>query len=198
MKKKQLRRQYIVDPEFQFWFILAIIIIVLVEGVFVSWGISHLSSIVSDWRQPQMVINFFKSLILILFVLLGGNFLLGIYLSHKIAGPLVRVRKVLEEVRRGSFCCIQLRRNSMLKSFVKEFNETILMLDKLVHRDQKIIDKVLEQLSQCEEMLKKKHAIKKSEEIQKQLSLIRSFVVTINSHFRLSTPLFGEEKDNEK
>jgi len=198
MRKKQFRRRYIVDPEFQFWFVFVIIIIVLVEGAFISWVISHLSSIVSEWQQTHMVINFFTSLILILFVLIGVNFILGIYLSHKIVGPLVRVRKVLEGIRGGSFDCIQLRRNSMLKSFVKDFNETILMLDKLVHRDQNIVNKVSELLNKCEEMLKKKNAIKKREEIQNQLSLIRSFLTTINSHFRLSAPLFAEEEGNEK
>ena len=198
MREKQLRGQYIVEPELQFWFVLVIIFIVLIEGIFISWGISRLSTIVSDWKQSNMVMDFFKTLILILLLLIGGNFLLGIYLSHKVAGPLFRVRKALQEIRRGNFCNIQLRRGSMLKDFVKEFNETILVLNKLIHRDQKIINGVLEQLSQCDGVLKKKHSIKELEEVQKKILLIRSSLVTVNSHFRLSTPLFEKEKDNGK
>lgn len=198
MREKQFRQQYIVEPELQFWFVLIIIFIVLIEGIFISWGISRLSTIVSDWKQSNMVMNFFKTLILILLLFIGGNFLLGIYLSHKVAGPLFRVRKALQEIRRGNFCNIQLRRGSMLKDFVKEFNETILVLNKLIHRDQKIINGVLEQLNQCHGILKKKHSIKELEEVQKKLLLIRSLLVTVNSHFRLSTPLFEKEKDNEK
>ncbi len=198
MREKQSRQQYIVEPELQFWFVLVIIFIVLIEGIFISWGISRLSTIVSDWKQSNMVMDFFKTLILILLLFIGGNFLLGIYLSHKVAGPLFRVRKALQEIKRGNFCNIQLRRGSMLKDFVKEFNETMLVLNKLIHRDQKIINGVLEQLSQCDGVLKKKHSIKELEEVQKKLLLIRSFLVTVNSHFRLSTPLFEKEKDNEK
>lgn len=198
MKEKQFRQQYIVEPELQFWFVLVIIFIVLIEGIFISWGISRLSTIVSDWKQSNMVMDFFKTLILILLLFIGGNFLLGIYLSHKVAGPLFRVRKALQEIRRGNFCNIQLRRGSMLKDFVKEFNETMLVLNKLIHRDQKIINGVLEQLSQCDGVLKKKHSIKELEEVQKKILLIRSSLVTVNSHFRLSTPLFEKEKDNGK
>jgi len=198
MREKQFRGQYIVEPELQFWFVLIIIFIVLIEGIFISWGIARLSAIVSDWKQSNMVMDFFKTLILILLLFIGGNFLLGIYLSHKVAGPLFRVRKALQEIRKGNFCNIQLRRGSMLKDFVKEFNETILVLNKLIHRDQKIIDGVLGQLSQCHGILKKKHSIKELEEVQKKLLSIRSLLVTVNSHFRLSTPLFEKEKDNEK
>ncbi len=198
MREKQSRQQYIVEPELQFWFVLAIIFIVLIEGIFISWGISRLSTIVSDWKQSNMVMDFFKTLILILLLFIGGNFLLGIYLSHKVAGPLFRVRKALQEIRRGNFCNIQLRRGSMLKDFVKEFNETMLVLNKLIQRDQKIINGVLGQLSQCHGILKKKHSIKELEEVQKKLLLIRSSLVTVNSRFRLSTPLFEKEKDNER
>jgi signal transduction histidine kinase len=198
MREKQFRQQYIVEPELQFWFVLIIIFIVLIEGIFISWGISRLSTIVSDWKQSNMAMDFFKTLILILLLLIGGNFLLGIYLSHKVAGPLFRVRKALQEIRKGNFCNIQLRRGSMLKDFVKEFNETMLVLNKLIHRDQKIINGVLEQLSQCDGVLKKKHSIKELEEVQKKILLIKSSLVTVNSHFRLSTPLFEKEKDNGK
>lgn len=198
MREKQFRQQYIVEPELQFWFVLIIIFIVLIEGIFISWGISRLSTIVSDWKQSNMVMDFFKTLILILLLFIGGNFLLGIYLSHKVAGPLFRVRKALQEIRKGNFCNIQLRRGSMLKDFVKEFNETMLVLNKLIHRDQKIINGVLEQLSQCDGVLKKKHSIKELEEVQKKILLIRSSLVTVNSRFRLSTPLFEKEKDNGK
>ena len=198
MREKQFRQQYIVEPELQFWFVLTIIFIVLIEGIFISWGISRLSAILSDWKQSNMVMDFFKTLILILLLLIGGNFLLGIYLSHKVAGPLFRVRKAFQEIRKGNFCNIQLRRGSMLKDFVKEFNETILVLNKLIHRDREIIKGVLEQLSQCHGILKKKHSIKELEEVQKKLLSIRSLLVTVNSHFRLSTPLFEKEKDNGK
>ena len=198
MRKKQFREQYIVEPELQFWFVLVIIFIVLIEGIFISWGISRLSTIVSDWKQSNMVMDFFKTLILILFLLIGGNFLLGIYLSHKVAGPLFRVRKAFQEIRRGNFCNIQLRRGSMLKDFVKEFNETVIVLNKLIHRDEEIINGVLEQLSQCHGVLKKKHSIKELEEVQKKLLSIRSLLVTVNSHFRLSTPVFEKEKGNGK
>lgn len=198
MRKKQFREKYIVEPELQFWFVFIIIFIVLIEGIFISWGISRVSTIFSDWEQSNMVMDFFKTLILILLLLIGGNFLLGIYLSHKVAGPLFRVRKALREIREGNFCNIQLRRGSMLKDFVKEFNETILVLNKLIHRDQEIISGVLEQLSQCHGILKKKDSIKRVEEVQKKLLSIRSLLVGVNSHFRLSAPRFEEEKANEK
>ncbi len=198
MRKKQFREKYIVEPELQFWFVLIIIFVVLIEGIFVSWGISRFSTILSDWKEGNMVMDFFKTLILILLLLIGGNFLLGIYLSHKVAGPIFRLRKALQEIRKGHFSNIQLRRGSMLKDFVKEFNETILVLDKLIRRDQEIISGALEQLSQCQGIIKKKHSIKGVEEIEKKLLSIRSLLIAVNSHFRLSTPLFGKEEDSGK
>lgn len=198
MGKKEQRKRYFVEAELQFWFVLILILVASIEGIFVGWGISRLFAIAADWQRTQMPIQFFKTLILILFPLIGVNFILGIYFSHKLAGPLFRARKALREIREGSLAEFRVRQSDVFKDFFREFNETILILSKLVHRDQELIKKALAQLDKCQEILYRKHSIKELKEVQKMFLEIKSFLVTVGSHFRASPHFSQKEKDAEE
>lgn len=198
MTKKSRRKQYFVESELQFWFILILIFVASIEGIFVGWGVSRLFAIASDWQRTQMTIEFFKILGLILVLLVGVNFLLGTYFSHKIAGPLFRVRRVLQKIREGNFSEFQVRRTDVLRDFFREFNETMLTLYKLVHRDKNLAKTALAQLNKCQEILKRKHSIEEFKEVQKMFLEIKSFLVTVGSHFTLSPHFSPKDKGNEK
>lgn len=196
---KQHRERYFVEPELQFWFILILILIVSVEGVFIGYGISRLLDIASDWQRPHMAMDFFKTLSLILFFLIVVNFILGTYLSHKIAGPLFRIRGVLRGIREGDLSRIfHPRPGDVLKDFFREFNETILVLNKLVNRDRKLLKQALAKLDGCIEILNKKHSGAEFKEIQGKLVEIKSFLVAVNSHFTSSPYTPREEKNGGK
>lgn len=198
-KKLHFRKRYFVEPELQFWFVLVLVLVGLIEGTFVGYGISRLLAIASDWQRTHIVIDFFKTLILVLFPLIVVNFILGIYLSHKIAGPLFRLRRVLREIREGKLShMVHLRRGDVLKDFFREFNETVFVLNKLVHRNKELIKQVFAQLEQCQEILNKKPSIEDIKKVQKIFTNIRSFLVAVDSHFIVSPDFFPEEKDNEK
>lgn len=199
MKKKYLKRKYFIDPELQFWFVLILIFIVSTEGIFVGYGIFRLLAIASDWQRIHMATDFFITLSLILLFLIGTNFILGIYFSHKIAGPIFKLRGVLQEIKRGDLShVIQIRHGDMLKSFVREFNETTMLLDKLVRRDKGLVKKALEQLDRCQEILTKKYSIKELKEIQKIFVGIKSYLVAVNSHFTSSCNILEKEKNSDE
>lgn len=182
-KKASWRINYVTEFDLQFWFTLAIIFIVSVEGVFVGWGIHKLSVIASDWQSPDMYIRFFKTLGLILFLLMGGNFIIGMYLSHKVAGPVYKLRQALKEIKNGKIVNIRLRRGDLLKDFVKEFNETTMVLDKIIQRDQNFTKMASEQVDECLRLLDEDNSAN-SKKIRKVLVQIRSFLIAIGSHFK--------------
>lgn len=184
LKKFQFRSQYVTEAELQFWFTLVIIFVVTIEGIFVGWGMHKLSIIASSWQYSDMSMRFFKTLAFILLFLIGGNFLLGIYLSQKVAGPLYKLRQSLRSMRDGQIENVRLRQGDLLKDFVKEYNETLLVINKLINRDRNIkkmsfdeIDKFLKELDGDSE---KKYD---KEKIRKLMIKLRSYFNTIDSHF---------------
>jgi methyl-accepting chemotaxis protein len=199
--KRFKRRIYFIETELQFWFVVILISVVSVEGIFIGYGMSRLLSIASQWQRTNMALDFFITLIVMLAVLIGVNFALGIYLSHKIAGPIYKLRKVMEEMKKGNLShAIQTRPGDMLKNFVMEFNDTISKLNKLIHRDRGFVQNALEKLDQCQEILKGKNSAGKIREVQKMILGIKSLLVIVNTHFTFHSGNVQKEKrdDTEK
>ena len=177
MRKKIFRRQYFVKSELQFWFVLILILVVSIEAIFFGYGISYLLTIASDWQRPHVVFDFFKILILILLLLIAVNFILGIYFSHKIAGPLFRLHRILREIREGKVPDkFYVRRGDVFKDFFREFNEVVLVLNKL-NRDKEHIKQALGQLNQCQEILDRKHSVEELKKVQKMFSSIKNLLI---------------------
>ncbi|MCB4791440.1 MAG: hypothetical protein LHV68_06085 [Elusimicrobia bacterium] len=187
-RKIQNRTQYVVDLELQFWFTLILIIIVSVEGIFMGWGMHSLYVIATDWQRPDMASDFFMRLGFILLLLIGGNTFIGLYLSHKIAGPLYKLRRALKDIKSGEINPVQVRSGDMVKDFVKEFNETIFLLDKLISRDKKVSQMALGDLNGCLDELKDLRTNKETvEKVTQRLIRVKSFLTSIGSHFKHNT-----------
>ena len=199
MDGKRQRKYYFIEPELQFWFIIVLIIVVSVEGIFVGYGISRLLSISSQWHNPGMPMSFFKTIVLVLVFIIGINFIIGTYLSHKVAGPIFRLKSELLQIQEGELSnIVQLRPGDLLQDTLDKFNETVQVLNKLVNQDRDLVKSSLAQIDQCQEIISKKSTESDIEEIKKKFINIRSCLVMINSHFKSSTNSGMKEENHGK
>jgi len=129
------RKTYFVKKSFQFRFILKFCLVIL-AGVAISTGIFFLFSsgtLTSSFQDSRLVIK--KTSIAILPIVLYTNLItLGLItvaaiivtllVSHKLAGPLFRFEKDLEEIGRGNLAKrIRLRKQDQLKDFAESMNK---------------------------------------------------------------------------
>ncbi|MBN1621990.1 MAG: hypothetical protein JW871_05305 [Endomicrobiales bacterium] len=198
MKISTFRTNYIIEEKFQFWFVIIIILAVTIEGTFFGWGMYKLVNIASNWQKTTMVFDFFATLFGILFFIIGINFIIGIYLSHKVAGPIIKIEKALYDIRAGNFHHIQIRRGDLLKDFVREYNETISVLEKLITRDRKLVSMAVKKINECNDMIREDHSAKTIETLTKRFIEIKSYLLAVTSHFAATDSHLKKEDENEK
>ncbi len=131
------RRTYFIKKSFQFRFILTFCLVVL-AGVAVSTGILFLLSsgtLTSSFQDSRLVIKetSFAILPIVLYtnlITLGlitvAAIIVTLFVSHKLAGPLFRFEKDLEEIGKGNLVKqIRLRKQDQLKDIAESLNEMV-------------------------------------------------------------------------
>ena len=139
-KEKFRRTHFLVDKKFQFRFLGSVIlltILIMLLSATITYYILYaqmqkfLTTIPVDILFSISCVISLTSLTVLL-ILLPLVIVLGIFMSHKIIGPIMRMEKLLEEVGDGNFNInIRLRRGDELISLANAMNR---MVDKLKNR----------------------------------------------------------------
>lgn len=173
---KEKRKRIIVKPSFQWRMVAQVILFLCVALLLVAFGmfmavkeplgvsvyerilkVSNLSQVV----MPRVVVVVFS----IAFIAMAVLLFYFLRYSHKIAGPLHRLGKYMEEVGKGNFeLSIQFRRGDELKELADQFNR---MLEGLRFQREQIL-KVKKELGNLLQELPPEHR-KKLEKIVSQL-----------------------------
>jgi len=169
MKPKiHVRKQYLINKQLQMsyaWLlILCVSLVILIFGLSL-WYMNkvHMSlfqSIVGENVLPQSYINSTQSSFLIgtlvTIVLVSCLLLvLGIYSSHKIAGPIYRITKNLNLVGiENELDTIQIRKKDQLKEMADAFNHMVHALKDRMYQDVRLIDQVKTKIVQLHDSLK--------------------------------------------
>ncbi|MFH1868805.1 MAG: methyl-accepting chemotaxis protein [Candidatus Omnitrophota bacterium] len=142
MQKKisNRRKKYYIDKSFQLSFIMKfcalIIITSLLAGVLIYYfnrqtttvAFEDLKVVVkstSDFILPIMV----QILVIVTLLVGAGTIIVALFTSHRIAGPLYRLRTDLERVKKGDLSFdMRVRSKDQFKRIVSEFNEVRLGL----------------------------------------------------------------------
>jgi len=131
-KKRVRRRVYLIDKKFQFKYAGGIFIFILIA--FFAFGLIFYQvaflPLVEKLRNvyPEMALfivlkSVYKNLAIALFFLLAGIFAFAIMRSHKIVGPLFRLKGHIRSMSGGDFSSrIQLREKDELKMLATELN----------------------------------------------------------------------------
>lgn len=131
------RRNYFIEKSFQVRFILKFCILVVCGGLLTigllyatgmnSTTVSIVNSRVvvkstGDFLLPILIQTF-----LVVIVLVGAAaILVTLFVSHKIAGPLYRLKKAMEQLSEGDFKAeVKLRQQDQLKDLADTFNTMV-------------------------------------------------------------------------
>lgn len=153
------RRQYFVQKDFQFKFILKFCMVLLV-GIIISTGLVLLFSentLTSSFEQSRLVIRNTASAILpnvflshaIAFVLISFlAIVVTLLVSHKLAGPLFRFEKELKEMGNGDLTkVVKIRKDDQVKAIADGLNEMRANLQKKILDIKAEIEQIIESTS---------------------------------------------------
>lgn len=148
------RRRYWINPRLQAGFIVRILLLCAVLATVLSWTVlyvvwtpllEHL-----DWSgtgvRPEHVFTqaatrVLATTVLLVVVFSAIAFGVGLFFSHRIAGPAYRLSRLLQMVAQGRFDQrAHLRRNDCLQELVRSFNE---MLDVMEAQSRERASKLL-------------------------------------------------------
>ncbi len=166
--KVHARKQYLVNKEMQLsyaWLlILCVGLVILIFGLSL-WYVNkvHLNlfhNIVGEEALPQGYINsvqnqFLAGTVVAVAVVSCLLLVLGIYASHRIAGPALRITKNLNRIGvENEMDTIQLRRKDQLKEMADAFNHMVHALKDKMYQDMRLIDQVKSKIVQLHESLR--------------------------------------------
>ena len=162
------RRNYLVNKEIQLsysWLlILCVGLIILVFGLSL-WYVNKihldvLQKIIGEDALPKNYITSIQNqfLVGIPIALVAVSCLLlvlGVYASHRIAGPMYRITKNLNLIGvENQMDTIQIRKRDQLKDMADAFNHMVHALKDRMYQDMRLIDHVRGKISQLHESLK--------------------------------------------
>ncbi len=138
---KKMRRRYIVNKPFQYRYILRMLAHQIAAaafaglfGVFLVVYVFHSTAVSAGvWRNVVAA----GSVIMLTLIFLTAT-LRGVYLSHRIAGPMKRFEMAFGKVKNGDFSIrIELRNKDEMHDLAGAFNK---MMDELDSRNSLILD----------------------------------------------------------
>lgn len=155
MKKegvKKKRRRILVERGFQFRYTTLVIILMIVYGAVLSWLVYYftwsaaLRAVSPGFSRPALNELFtrlnYSLLITVLCALLMGalvGFLTSLYFSHRVAGPLYRIKKVAREATEGNPVEeIRIRKKDELKDVVNEVNLLLKLIRELKEKNEEL------------------------------------------------------------
>ncbi len=141
-KRLTRRRHYLIDKKLQLNFAFLLIIVGGINVVFFGFLFYFFSEHTTAMYEPLLIESAIKENIarienqkFFMTIAIAGLFecililLLGIFFSHRIAGPLFKISKYLKEVANGRYPgLIKLRKDDMLKNFAENVNSMIISL----------------------------------------------------------------------
>lgn len=134
-KTKFKRRNYLIAKVYQ-WrfagrilFFMAIVSVIVIATVyFTGWALLK-EKLYSYYSNEMLSQVFWEMNVLLLFrflLIVPLVILLAIVLSHRIVGPIYRIKKVLDKVAKGDFGLrIRLRRSDELKDLAETINNAL-------------------------------------------------------------------------
>ena len=137
---KYRRKRYLTDKKYQIRYtsviMLAMLMMAIVIGGLTYWDISN-----SIGQHQVNEIMRWDAYILRVFLLLAAAFLTGIFLSHKIIGPVRRIEKALEDINNGNFDVnLIIRSGDEFMHISDEINMIALKLKTAAEKDSQVVN----------------------------------------------------------
>ena len=190
--KKKIRKTYIVNKSLQFRYMAMVAIMMTAISIITGWAIyaaTWMTLLDRGGNQIAMIDKIFLDLNNLLFIRISLLILSGVcigaiiimFMVHRIAGPLFRIKKVLGIIGDGIIPeKVRFRKKDELKDIADEMNKVIDKISELQEKNSNTIEKVKACLKRTEECMKNSppqtdKAAKEIESAIKTLSDIHAF-----------------------
>lgn len=150
------RKQIYINMDLQFKYSLILIFTMIVEIIIV--GVAALY--VFSQPQPEIpganIYFIYKAVLAVILFLTICNITVGVYLSHKIAGPLYRFVMCTRDVANGNLKIqVNLRKGDELRELETSFNEMTDRLRNIIRNDRSLLNNINDTAKSIEEALNK-------------------------------------------
>jgi signal transduction histidine kinase len=174
------RSIYLINPRFQIRFCLFVALIVFVSSIIYPFTIYEVIDSFIEYLSasspnaiPQIKENRQKLIVILSLWQLGFTaliFVICIFISHKIAGPIYKIKKHLASMREGlSHGKLYLRKGDYFHELADEMNETFSYLEERQKKDLVFLNEVNEYIKNLK-MIVPENKQSVLEEISKRLS----------------------------
>ena len=155
-KPKFKRTQYFVAKKFQLKYVGLILLLMFATAIMCSYVVYYtsmvllgekLANVYPQGRLMEIIGSVNMRMLLTVLLMTPIVAVIGIYLSHKIAGPIVRMERFLDNTASGDFRArIVLRQGDELTGLANAMNRLQDSLKKDVLSDKSALDKVIAEL----------------------------------------------------
>ncbi len=189
--KKYERKIYIVDKKFQYKFVLMLIFFIVLTVLTISFTTFYVvwQSVINEFffvpeaakKLGDIYLHTSELLIVPLAVLAVIGAVAGVFISHRIAGPVYRVKRVSEEIAKGNLSVsVKFRKGDELHDLADSMNSMISGIRTLVKEDRNAIDKIAAVSEKLTADLKKQEGLK--EEVEKTIVELNKIVKTLKEN----------------
>ncbi len=173
-----------VEPGLQFQFILFLLFLVTLEGIFLGWAFSRAILTAGSWQQPDQVARFFMIVFFTIIPIVVLNIVIGLYWSLRFVRPVKQLEEGLESVRRGNLNVhIQLHPGDTLRELVKKFNDLVITLKSLISQDRGFVLEAVKKLENCKKELETMPENEKIDKLRKIIASTQSMLTIVSAHF---------------
>ncbi len=138
--KNYKRKKFLTKKGYQLKFTSIIILAMLMVAVVVTFTFYWDAVRILNTEQVKELMHWNRYLVRVI-LLLAAAFLSGIFLSHKIIGPIHRLEESMKKLNNGEFDLnLILRNNDEFMNLSIEMNELATKLKKIVEKNPNIID----------------------------------------------------------
>ncbi len=138
------------------------------------------ADILADYEK-DIIINVLhkvnKNLIPWILILLSLTLVAGIFLTHRIAGPIYNIEKSLDEIRKGDLAKrIYLRWSDEFKNLANLANEFVAKLDKSTSECKELVTKLKQLNEQLKSSITDKETIKLVNEVENNINTLKDLL----------------------
>ncbi|MFA6320999.1 MAG: HAMP domain-containing protein [Candidatus Omnitrophota bacterium] len=177
-KPKFKRKQFIVARKFQLKYTGVILLLMFITAGFCAYIVYYTTMIIFGEKLANVypqghLVSMVKTVnVRILIAMIVASPLIGflaIFLSHKIAGPIYRIERVLGEMAKGNFSIhITLRKGDEMVSLAESINRLTSSMSSCIKSEKVRLEAVINEL----EVLKKSSASPLLEKIEQEIKLL--------------------------
>jgi len=152
-EQKYKRKILLIDRKFQYKYVFVLLSLLLISVFMVAFTTFYViwNQVIDEFffvpEAAKKLSHIFVSttwMVAAASVILGVlSAMAGIFLSHKIAGPIYRVKKVAEQLKTGDLSAVvRFRKGDDLQELADTLNDMIAGIKGMVSEDRKIIDRL--------------------------------------------------------